>query len=302
MKLQAFIVTIRWKNVLIIGIMQSVLLFYYVLPYCGWSDNSLISGVMIVLATGMVLAAGNIYNDIIDVSADAIHPSKPSLIGHEVPIKMGRKWTLIINAISIFIPLIGWIWLDWDIILLLIFLLTIPTLVIYSHVLKSTVLIGNLVIATLCALAIWMTVLTIPGCNLDITLHTSDKTSLIFTGYIFNAFLLTLLREIFNDKEDAAYDIQMNIRTIGSKGEKTLKWVVNWLLGITMIVNVIWFSNLWDVLSTNFWVIGLIVILTPLSSIILIYNLFKSNKVYRLLSGLIKLYFICAVILLIIWR
>ncbi len=302
MNFRAFIVTIRWKNVLIIGIMQSVLLFHYVLPYCGWTDNSLVSGMMIVVATGMVLAAGNIYNDILDVSADAIHPSKPSLVGHQVSIEVARKWTLIINVISVLIPLIGWIWLDWDMILLLIFILTVPILVLYSHVLKSTVLIGNMIIATLCALAIWMTVLTIPGCNLEISLLTKDKTSLIFTGYIFNAFLLTLLREILKDKEDAAYDIQMNIRTIGSISEKSLKWVVNWLFGIIMVVNVIWFSSLWKVLSANFWVLGLIVILTPMASIILIYNLFKSNKVYRLLSGLIKLYFICAVILLILWR
>lgn len=302
MNLRTFLTAIRWQNVSIIWMMQVIVFIWYVLPYCGNHSHSLFSFLLLLMVTGAVLAGGNIYNDIQDISADSFHPRKPSLIVHKVTVKVAYRWYLYLNTLAIVLTLIGiWIY-EWSMLVVFLIGLALGSLYLYSRFMKSTLLAGNLLIAWLCASAVWITTLLLPQCDLGTTLDLHSKSHVILYGYMINAFLITLLREIVKDKEDAQYDIQANVYTIGSVSESKFRSIVNGLIAVIFGLNWIWFSYLKTVLSTQGLMIGVILIFIPLAFILVIFNRSKKPNLFRFLSQLIKIYVVVALLLLILWQ
>lgn len=105
-----FLVAIRWQNVFIIWLMQIVVYFKYVLPYCDKTNYSFLSVLLFLGATGAILGGGNIFNDLQDIQTDALHPSKPKLVGQEIPISQARNWYSILTGLAILFLILGW-WL-----------------------------------------------------------------------------------------------------------------------------------------------------------------------------------------------
>lgn len=299
-----FLIAIRWQNVFIIWLMQSVVFFRYVLPYCGHDNYSFASFILLLIATGSVLGGGNIYNDIRDISTDALHtdPSKPGPIGVEISIPTARNWYFTLSGIPVLIVVAGMVFYSWPVSLAIIIVAGIISLYLYSTHLKSTILTGNLLVAALCAVSVWMTTLLLPGCKLGITPDWEGPIPVILYGYIANAFMVTLLREIVKDKEDAPSDISAGIYTIGSLPEKSFYWTFNGILLIITTVNAFWFFKLKSMMTAQSWNLGILFIFIPLVIIALIFNLPHKPKVYPFLSKLIKVYILFAILLLVLWQ
>lgn len=302
MKWSLFLITIRWQNVFLIWLMQIVVFFQYVLPYCGNENYSFSSLILFLVATGAVLGAGNIYNDIRDIHTDAVHPAKPGLVGYEISISRAWNWYLILTGMPILILIAGVLVYDWPILLIAIFIIGIISLYVYSSYLKSSILVGNFLIAILCGLSVWMTTLLLPECGLGTDPEWTTKIPLVVYGYIANAFVITLLREIVKDKEDASSDIKYGIFTIGSISESSFRLVFNGILIFHFLLNGYWFYNLRSVLTPPNWNLGLLFIYIPLVLIALIFNRPHRPKVYSFLSKLIKVYILFAILLLILWQ
>lgn len=297
-----FLIAIRWQNVLIIWMMQTIIFSQYVLPYCGRDHYAFVSLVLLIVATGSVLGAGNVYNDLQDMPTDSIHPGKPALVGSKVSVTQARKWVYSLNVLAIAVGIIG-VWLcSWPYILLIIIVMAIVGLVLYSRKLKSTLLVGNFVVALLCALAVWMTTVLLPYCNLGIYVDWDSRTPVILYGYVVNAFMITLLREVVKDKEDAEYDMKAGIFTVGSLPQNRFRLVVNGLVFTNFVVNGIWFYQLRNVLSDQSYYLGMLIIFIPLVLIAWIYNLSHRSNVNAFLSQLIKIYIVFALLLLILWQ
>lgn len=297
-----FLIAIRWQNVMIIGMMQTIIFFQYVLPFCGREQYEFVSFILLVTATASVLGAGNVFNDLQDTSTDSLHPGKPALVGHEVSMRLATKWVYILNGIAIVAAVLGVWFYSWSILLLFIFIIAIAALVVYSIYLKSTILTGNILIALLCALAVWMITLLLPQCTRDIYADSASRTTVILYGYIFNAFLITLFREVVKDKEDAQYDKKAGTYTVGSLSDQKFRWILNGIITINFIANGIWFYHLRQVLRDQNWKLGLLFIFIPLGLITLIFNLSHRQNVYVFLSKLTKIYILFALLLLILWQ
>lgn len=297
-----FLIAIRWQNVFIIWLMQVVVYFKYVLPYCDRTNYSFLSVLLFLAATGAILGGGNIFNDVQDVHTDALHPGKPGLVGQEISILQARNWYSILTGFAMIFLFLGWLFYNWPVLLILVFLIGIGLLHLYSIHLKSTLLTGNIIIALLCAIAVWMTTLLDPSCELSKPFNFNEKIPVILYGYIANAFMITLLREIVKDKEDAAADKSAGIFTIGSIKESSFSLAFNGILVITTAVNGIWFYQLGSVMNLPDWNLGLLMIFIPLVMIALIFNLPHKPKIYSFLSKLIKIYILFAILLLILWQ
>lgn len=297
-----FLIAIRWQNVLIIWLMQVVVYFLYVLPYCDKTNYSFLSVLLFLGATGTILGGGNIFNDLQDIHTDALHPGKPKLVGEEIPIAQARNWYYILTGLAIFFLILGWWFFNWQILLVGVFIAGIGLLCLYSIYLKSTILIGNIVVALLCAAAVWMTTLLNPTCELSRLSNFDEKIPLVLYGYFANAFMITLHREIVKDKEDAIADKSAGILTIGSINESLFSMALNGFLVTTIVVNGIWFYFLHSVMDSQDWNLGLFMIFIPLILITLIFNLPHKPKIYSFLSKLIKVYILFAILLLILWQ
>ena len=297
-----FLIAIRWQNLFLIWLMQTVVFFRYVLPYCGKDNYAFGSFLLFLIATGAVLGGGNIYNDIRDITTDAAHPGKSGLIGSEISISTAWNWYYILTGITLLI-LVTSLWLySWSIALVIIFLVGIISLYLYSTYLKSTILTGNFLVALLCGISVWMTTFLMTECKLGALPDWNAKIPVIVYGYMINAILITLLREIVKDKEDAPSDITSGIYTIGSVNEKSFRLIFNGVLLAITAINVLWFYRLKSVLTIQSWNLGLLFIFIPLVMIGLIFNLPHKPRVYSFLSKLIKVYILFAILLLILWQ
>jgi 4-hydroxybenzoate polyprenyltransferase len=213
----------RLPNLFII-ILTQVLLRYAVFQRFLYEGNGdLLSPApdffLLVLATVLVALAGYIINDYQDVPADQLN--KPGKNPFEKAIRprtgLVAYWTL--NGLAMLIAVFLGIRAR-SLLFGLIFPFTAILLWLYSMRYKQMLLVGNLVVAGLSALVIfmvWYSEFLYLRLNPDLfagVLPDMKLTNLYFTGYALFAFLVSLIREIIKDMEDREGDRHVGCRTL----------------------------------------------------------------------------------------
>lgn len=215
-----FIRLIRPVNLLIIaltmvGVRQYM--FQFGEPY----NTSELNFWLLVGSTVIIAAAGNIINDYFDVRADRINRPKSVIIGKFIK----RRWGIVshwcFNVIAFCIALyLGWYYQSF--VFLIIHFLSITFLWWYSVSLKKKPVIGNLVVAFLTVLVIYLTqkfVLLDSLIDDKQMIFTNDRVfdiPSIYIVWIFMgmAFVQNFSREIIKDAEDIRGDQVIGARTI----------------------------------------------------------------------------------------
>lgn len=183
---------------------------------------------LIVLSTVIITAAGYMINDYYDVKIDYINKPKEVIVGKGIKRRVVIFLHSLLNFIGITIGFavstpIGWVnfgaaFLLWW----------------YSNRLKRAPFVGNLTIAFLSAISVFI-----------IGLHYQKSELLIFTYAIF-AFFLNLIREIIKDIEDRNGDRKHGLRTlpilIGFRKTKSIIFIlaicfVSTILVVTFKIN-----------------------------------------------------------------
>jgi len=159
-------------------------------------DGLFLDGIIL----GLLAAAGNIHNDIVDLPIDRINrPNRP------IPSRQVELWaawfTLIgILIVSLFLLLFRsppqWIFSG----------AIISILYLYNVYLKGMPLVGNLAVSALCASALWMPAL-------DRSAWTDISTPDRLIPLVFFSFLFTFARELIKDIEDIEGDRIVHHRT-----------------------------------------------------------------------------------------
>lgn len=163
--------------------------------------------ILIIFFTMCIAAAGYIENDIFDVEIDNINKPESVIIGNDFSEK--RAWILvaILQGISLLIALYFLVFFQNTTILYTYFATSI-LLFLYAKWLKKSFLIGNIIVAFLCAFTIGILVL----CK---KLFFYDNVSIKNTDFLMNfAFLITFFREIVKDIEDKDGDAQFGAWTM----------------------------------------------------------------------------------------
>jgi len=204
-----WLLLIRWKNLAIVVLTQ------WIVWYCtADSGNRLSLHVFSLLcsATVFITAAGYIINDIYDTKIDAINKPDLVIIGNTI-LKPHALWAYwVCNSIGLLLAIIAastkgnakWAMIQLSCILLL---------WLYSAYLKRWLLIGNLAVAVLTALVIFIILLYQPIMVVPLTI--SPLT--IGVGYALFAFMTTWLRELVKDMEDAPGDAAYGCNTLPVK-------------------------------------------------------------------------------------
>lgn len=166
-----------------------------------WSPQIWLSG----FALALLVAAGNIHNDMVDLAIDQINRPERPLPAQTISLRhagiFAALLTLISLGIGIFQDLAKLdIHLSWTLLYSLIAL----TLWFYNTRLKGTVLWGNFTVAALCGVA-----LLLPQ---NYNPH-PWRFDIAWTLAIF-AFLINLSREIVKDLEDQEGDARVGIKTL----------------------------------------------------------------------------------------
>ena len=99
--LSAFFNLIRWKNILMIALVQ-LLVKYSLLEPFGVSTSLDFKGILtLVFATVCIAAAGNIINDIQDIETDSINKPERVIIGKTISEKSAYNLFVILNILGV---------------------------------------------------------------------------------------------------------------------------------------------------------------------------------------------------------
>lgn len=258
-RLSEFFQLVRWWNLLIAAT-------GFVLSYMVWiapvADQPSFSGTPLsfwtVLGIAIVimymLAFGYIHNDWRDRLADRINVHDRPLVHHKV-----SRGKIIMTLLGI--GLVGWalaLWIGWVLNKMefaIMFPLVPILLYLYNRYLKHRPLIGNILIALLCAAVPWLAWISVPNPAGRWELATLPDISILGLGLLSTlVFLSMLAREIVKDLEDRAGDLAAGSRTLpivsGTDNAKKLVNVLLFGLPVVMIVAFFyWYTNNWpDVL------------------------------------------------------
>jgi 4-hydroxybenzoate polyprenyltransferase len=183
----------RFWNLVIIALAQYFTVYFLVSPALV-SDWRL---AVMSLSTVMIAAAGYIINDYYDVKIDLINRPHRVVVGKSIP----RRYALLMHTLLSVAGTFAGFLIKWEI--GIINFISASLLWWYSNSLKRQPFIGNLCIAFLTALSIFV-----------VPFLYRDANIMYVVIYGTFAFLATLLREIIKDIEDLKGDNTFGCRTL----------------------------------------------------------------------------------------
>ncbi len=205
---------IRYKNLLMLALMQLVLHFGFLKPQgipLALADWQFI---LLVIATVCLAAGGYIINDIIDTDTDLINKPDQMIVGKHLSEYVAYNYYIGFNItgvgigfyLSNFIGSAGFSAL---------FIVISATLYLYATNFKQSLLVGNILISLLVSLSV--IIVGIFDLYPIINPENKDFLSVLFEiilDFSLMAFLLNLLREIVKDTEDIDGDYNQGMRTL----------------------------------------------------------------------------------------
>ncbi|MFD2823845.1 geranylgeranylglycerol-phosphate geranylgeranyltransferase [Lacinutrix iliipiscaria] len=218
---------IRWKNLVMIALMQLLIKYALFKPFDVTITLNDLGFFLLVLATLCLAAAGNIINDIYDVTTDLVNKPEKVIVGKSISEKTAYNLFFAFNIIGVGLgfylshvvgksPFFA------------LFVIISALLYIYASYLKQTPLIGNIVISILVALSLIIVGIfdLIPAIT-----STNKEAQVTFFKIVFDyalfAFIINLIREMVKDLEDidGDYNAQMNTLPIAVGRERARQLV-----------------------------------------------------------------------------
>ncbi len=205
---------IRFQNLIIIALIQ--IFIKYGLFHSLGIDITLnnFDFALLVLSTICIAAAGNIINDLYDVSIDKINKPHKVLIGKKISEKTANNLFIILNVIGVAIGF----YLSNQIerpMFSAIFIVISALLYLYASYLKSMLLVGNIVVSILVAYCLIIVGLfdLLPAINF-LNQENQSFAFRIILDYALFAFFINFIREIVKDIQDVDGDKNGGMNTL----------------------------------------------------------------------------------------
>ena len=294
-----FLRLIRYKNLFM------VLLTMFLTKYAlidsqittislSYFDFSLLSVSVVLIAIG-----GYLINDVLDINTDVIN--KPNKVSIDQILSFKKAIYL-----SILLSLIGFLLGTYLSIitnsycLIGVFLFCIFSLFFYSFYLKKRILLGNILVSILCSSTILLTYFFHMRAS---TYSLFFRTTLYHTilGYVFFAFLTTLIREIIKDIEDVDGDIHIKATTlpivIGRKRTSKVAFFFSCILLVFLFLSILSFRT-----NYLFFGYGILFIMIPFVYFMSKLWFSESKKDFSKLSVLLKIIMLLGIISMLLFK
>lgn len=298
-KIQIIFRLLRWQNLAIIILLQYLLRYGILNAFLFPDHPGMLSGLLdfslLVAATVLLTIGGYLINDYFDIRIDSVNKPEDNPVGTSIKGRSIILAHIMVNGLAI---LIGFYLATRlrSINFGLLFPFVSMLLWLYSARYKRKLVWGNLVVAILSALVIFMVWyfeflhLRLTPSDFSQVVPELTETNRYFIAYGLFAFLVSFYREIIKDMEDIAGDKEYGCRTLPIViGIKRSNYIVTFLVSLTILFLAFgqwtFFNRGWILV---FWYF-LIVIQFPM--IYLLYKLYRAEKRedYHFLSNLCKL-------------
>ncbi|MDD3078152.1 MAG: geranylgeranylglycerol-phosphate geranylgeranyltransferase [Paludibacter sp.] len=276
---------IRIKNLLFIAFIQLVVQYTVITPlmqkYGFDISTNYLCVVLLILATVLIAAGGYILNDYFDVKIDVINKPNDVIVTRSVTKQKAMLLHQILTGLGAVAGLML-AWINKSFTLAFVFIVVPGMLWFYSASYKRQFLIGNLIVALLAGLSVFVVAI-----NQIAILH-HEYSNLIYEtpipgdiygwvgGLAVFSFLTTLIREIVKDIEDIEGDREMECRTLPVKwGIQATKKILYVLIVIEVLL--LYFVNFECIPFEGSLTLKYIIWGLTLPFIYLVYLLFKAD-------------------------
>ncbi len=284
-----FLNLIRWKNLLIIALVQVLIKYALFEPFniditLNWFGFSLL-----VLSTLCIAAAGYVINDVYDVETDLVNRPDKVIVGNAISEKTANNLFIILNVIGVLIGfylshLVGKSGF------FALFVIISALLYVYASYLKQTLLIGNIVVSILVALSLIIVGIfeLLPAINSQNQTTQLTMFNVLFDYALF-AFIINLVREIVKDIQDIDGDHKVGMNTLPIVIGRDRARNVLFVLSFVPILAVVYYLSTYLYKHKIAVVYFLVLVVAPLILIsIKIFNS-KTKKDYQFISNLLKI-------------
>ncbi|MBN2236565.1 MAG: geranylgeranylglycerol-phosphate geranylgeranyltransferase [Bacteroidales bacterium] len=304
--MRAFFKIIRWENLVVIILAQSFLHFLLLnklVQTVGYQlQLSILQLGMLILSSVLIAAAGNVYNDILDLEVDKINKPKKLIVPTRISLDKAKLIYGSFSAIGFSLAVILAFQLDFYQLAAIQFIV-ILLLRLYSRQLKRSILVGNLLIAFLTAFSVFIVYLynLVGILNDPITMAGVQKQlPFIFNltaVYVVFAFISNLIRELIKDAEDIQGDKIFGFQTFavhyGVQRTAVLARIFNAVLAIGLLGFTYYsFSMDWYYLGVYL----VVALLVPLIYFELSAQKAKSKQDFHALSDLSKIIMVAGIL------
>jgi 4-hydroxybenzoate polyprenyltransferase len=290
----ALLKLIRYKNLFMV--LLTLVLTKYALINSFTSAINDLQFILVTIAILCITAGGYIINDIFDIETDKINKPSQVYIGNTISKEKAYFSYFLLSFIGLILGLYT-SYINKTIFYGIFFIATIMLLYGYSKRFKSVAIIGNVIVAFLTALSIFIVyifeVKTLKNSTNLLELIANFFASISVTTtvfiYIIFAFFMTLIREMIKDIEDMKGDYALKMKTLPIIiGINRTKKVILVITSIIFLFILIILKEELIHIPLLFWYTVLF-ILTPFTWFL--YKLFtsKTSKNYHVLSQIIKL-------------
>jgi len=300
--MQSILNVIRWKNLLLIVVIQLLLKYALFEPLGASVMLNWFGFALLIMATLCIAAAGNIINDIYDLQADAINKPDQVIVGKTLTEKTAFNLFVGLNIVGVGIGfylahLVG------KSSFAIVFVAISIILYMYATSLKQILIVKNLIISILVAMSLIIVALfdLLPA-N---TPENRDTQLLIFKTlflYALFAFSLNLIREIVKDLQDADGDHKAGLNTlpVAIGKERTTKIAAALLIFFTIGVIYYVITYLYtEQISVGYF---LIAVLAPLMYTNIKLFQAETKPQFKQISNLLKLTMLLGMLSLLLYR
>ncbi len=257
----------------------------------------------IILTTSILLITmgGYLINDIYDIESDKINKPDKVYITTIISIKNGLFLYFLTSITGLILGLYLSVKNNLNH-LSGYFIVTVILLFVYTKILKKLPLIGNIIVALLVSLPIFL-VYEFDHSMISIKdIFDNLFLSIIILFYLLFAFLTTLIREIIKDIQDIKGDNKFKLKTlpimIGSKR------TINFVIFLSFLLQLLLLLVLIDSFKNDQYLILFFLITLSILVAYLIYKLRvpSKNNPYQLLSSLMKIIMLVGVLSMTIFK
>lgn len=288
MQFKDYFVFFRWKNLLMILLVQALLKFVLFQNFSLSVSLDIFHFLLLAISSVFIAIAGYVINDINDIKADEINKPDKVFVGHKISIKNANNLFLIFNSLGLLIGFYLTIYIHKNSFFIIYIIISL-LLYRYAIDLKKRYITGNLIISII----VFLSILIVPVFDIVPATNSFNKETqaaafkLVFIIGLF-AFFLTFIREILKDMEDVEGDKKIKAKTIPViNGEQKSKLVVT-VLGSFLFFAIGYFVYITFPKNIIVSVYLLIFVNLPLLYFLFKINRTTSKKGYHQGSNLLK--------------
>ena len=287
--MQDYLRLVRFTNLLFIVFVQAAIKFAVFRAFEVSTSLSIAQFWLLVMATISIAAAGNIINDIYDVEIDRINRPRKLLMNQRISEKHALNLYIVLSLLGVGLGFYLSNAIEKPGFAAL-FIIISALLYLYASFLKKILLVGNILISVLVAMALMTLVLfdVLPAITTE-NRQVQMKVFAFVGYYALFAFIVNLIREMVKDLADINGDKfgGKNTLAIAIGRKRTIKIV--FVLGTLTVFAVVFYMYHFIYTSKTLLLYFLFGIVAPLLYFCIKAWDAKSEKEYSFLSKLLKI-------------